>query len=181
MHDFSEMTPEIHPETFVAEGARIVGRVILGRGVSVWYNCVLRADIATITVGENTNIQDGCLVHVDVGLDTVLGANVTVGHGAILHACRVGDNSLIGMGATVLDGAVIPSNAIVGAGALVPPKRTYPEGTLILGSPAKVARTLTPEEIGHLAEHAALYVSFWKAYAENGIGRPGPHPPVRHP
>jgi carbonic anhydrase/acetyltransferase-like protein (isoleucine patch superfamily) len=179
MYDFSEMKPEIHPETFIAEGARIVGRVILGRGASVWYNCVLRADIATITIGENTNIQDHSVVHVDFGLDTVLGSNVTVGHGAILHACRVGANTLIGMGATILDGAVIPENSIVGAGSLVPPKKTYPPGTLILGSPAKVARTLTDEEIRHLAEHAALYVSFWKAYAARGIGGSGPLPPVR--
>jgi len=179
MYDFSGMKPEIHPETFIAEGARIIGRVTLGRGVSVWYNSVLRADIAAITIGENTNIQDACVVHVDFGLDTVLGAGVTVGHGAILHACRVGDNCLIGMGATILDGAVIPENSIVGAGALVPPKKTYPPGTLILGSPAKVARTLSEEEIRHLAEHAGLYVSFWKAYTARGIGSVGPHPPVR--
>lgn len=181
MYDFSEMKPEIHPETFIAEGVRIVGRVILGRGVSVWYNSVLRADIATITIGENTNIQDNCVVHVDFGLDTVLGANVTVGHGAILHACRIGDNTLIGMGAILLDGAVIPENSIVGAGSLVPPKKTYPAGTLILGSPAKVARALGEEEIRHLVEHAGLYVSFWKAYAARGIGGFEPHPPVRRP
>ncbi len=95
MYDFSGMKPEIHPETFIAEGVRIIGRVVLARGVSIWYNSVLRADIATITIGENTNIQDACVLHVDFGLDTVLGAGVTVGHGAILHACRVGDNSAI--------------------------------------------------------------------------------------
>lgn len=181
MHDFSEMKPEIHPDSFIAEGARIVGRVILGRGASVWFNSVLRADVATITIGENTNIQDGCLVHVDFGLDTVIGSNVTVGHGAILHACRIGDNCLIGMGAILLDGAVVPPHSVVAAGALVPPKKTYPPGMLILGSPAKVARALGAEEIQHLAEHAALYVSFWKAYATKGIGSHGPHPPVRRP
>ncbi len=179
MYDFSGMKPEIHPETFIAEGARIIGRVVLARGVSIWYNSVLRADIAAISIGENTNIQDACVLHVDFGLDTVLGAGVTVGHGAILHACRVGDNCLVGMGATILDGAVIPENSIVGAGSLVPPKKTYPPGTLILGSPAKVARTLSEEEIRHLAEHAGLYVSFWKAYAARGIGAYEPLPPVR--
>ena len=179
MRDFSEMKPEIHPDSFIAEGARIVGRVILGRGSSVWFNSVLRADVATITVGENTNIQDGCLVHVDFGLDTVIGSNVTVGHGAILHACRIGDNVLIGMGATVLDGAIIPPNSVVAAGALVPPKKTYPPRTLILGSPARVARALGEDEIKHLPEHAALYVSIWRAYVEKGIGGSGPHPPVR--
>jgi carbonic anhydrase/acetyltransferase-like protein (isoleucine patch superfamily) len=181
MDDFSEMKPEIHPETFIAEGARIIGRVILGRGASVWYNCVLRADIAAIRIGENTNIQDQSVLHVDFDAETVLGANVTVGHAAILHACRVGDNCLIGMGATVLNGAVIPPNSILAAGSLVPPKKTYPPGTLILGSPAKVVRTLGEDEIRRLAEHAAMYVALWKAYAAKGIGGSGPHPPVRRP
>jgi carbonic anhydrase/acetyltransferase-like protein (isoleucine patch superfamily) len=170
MYDFSSKNPEIHPDTFIAEGVRIVGRVVLGPGVSVWYNSVLRADVADITVGRNSNIQDGCAVHVDFGLDTVLGENVTVGHGAILHACTIGDNCTIGMGAVVLDGAVIPRNCIVAAGSLVPPRKTYPEGSLILGSPAKVARTLTKEEIAHQPLHAADYVAFWRAYVEKGIG-----------
>ncbi len=181
MRDFSQMKPEIHPETFIAPGARIIGRVRLARGASVWFNSVLRADIAAISIGENTNIQDQCVVHVDFGLDTVLGSNVTVGHGAILHACRVGNNSLIGMGATILDGAVIPDNSIVAAGSLVPPKKTFPPGTLILGSPAKVARTLSEAEIRDLAEHAALYASFWKAYVEHGIAGIEPIPPVKRP
>jgi len=170
MYDFSQRRPEIHPDTFVADGVRILGRVVLGAGVSVWYNSVLRADIADIVVGRNTNIQDNCAVHVDFGLNTVLGENVTVGHGAILHACTVGDNCTIGMGAIVLDGAVIPADSIVGAGSLVPPRKTYPRGSLILGSPAKVVRTLTAEEIAHQPLHAAEYVAFWRAYKANGIG-----------
>lgn len=170
MYDFSRKNPEIHPDTFIAEGVRMIGRVVLGQGVSVWFNSVLRADIADITVGRNSNIQDGCAVHVDFGLDTVLGENVIVGHGAILHACTIGDNCTIGMGAVVLDGAVIPRNCIVAAGSLVPPRKTYPEGSLILGSPAKVARMLTDEEIAHQPLHAADYVAFWKAYLEKGIG-----------
>ena len=98
------------------------------------------------------------------------GANVTVGHGAILHACTVGDDCIIGMGAIILDGAEIPRNSIVGAGSLVPPKKTYPEGTLILGSPAKVARMLTEAEALQIAKHAEEYVAFWKAYRTRGIG-----------
>jgi carbonic anhydrase/acetyltransferase-like protein (isoleucine patch superfamily) len=181
MHDFSGLKPDIHPETFIADGARIIGRVVLGRGSSVWYNSVLRADIAEIVVGENTNIQDLCAVHVDTGLDTVIGANVTVGHGAIIHACRVGDNCLVGMGATILDGAVIPPNSIVAAGALVPPRKTYPPGSLILGSPARVARALSEAEIADITHHAGLYVAFWKSYAAGGIGGAASHPPVRRP
>jgi carbonic anhydrase/acetyltransferase-like protein (isoleucine patch superfamily) len=204
MYDFSRKRPEIHPDTFIAEGVRIVGRVVLHEGVSVWYNSVLRADVADIVVGRNSNIQDNCAVHVDFGLNTVLGENVTVGHGAILHACTIGDNCavhvdfglntvlgenvtvghgailhactigdncIIGMGAVILDGAVILRNSIVGAGSLVPPRKTYPEGSLILGSPGKVARKLTDEEIAHHPRHAAEYVAFWKAYIEKGIGK----------
>jgi carbonic anhydrase/acetyltransferase-like protein (isoleucine patch superfamily) len=170
MLDFSAQKPEIHPETFIADGARIVGRVVLNAGVSVWYNSVLRADVGEIVVGRNTNIQDNCTVHVDFGLNTVLGENVTVGHGVILHACTVGDNCIIGMGSTVLDGAVIPPNSILAAGSLVAPRKTYPGGSLILGSPARVARMLSDEEIRHLVEHAEGYLAFWKAYLAHGIG-----------
>jgi carbonic anhydrase/acetyltransferase-like protein (isoleucine patch superfamily) len=170
MYDFSDRRPDIHPETFIAEGARIIGRVTLKAGASVWYNSVLRADLADIVIGENSNIQDGCAVHVDTGLDTVLGRNVTVGHGAILHACIIEDECLIGMGAIVLDGAVIRRGTIVGAGSTVPPRKTYPAGTLVLGSPARVVRTLSPAEAGHLAAHADGYVELWRAYKARGIG-----------
>ena len=135
MERFKERAPVLHPETFVAEGARLIGRVVLAAGASVWYNSVLRADIADIIVGENTNIQDNCVVHVDSGRNTVLGRGVTVGHGAILHACTVGDNCLVGMGAILLDGCVIPRDSIVGAGSLVPPGKTYPEGIAHPGLP----------------------------------------------
>ncbi len=169
MERFKDRNPVLDPETFIAEGARLVGRVVLAAGASVWYNSVLRADIADIVVGENTNIQDNCVVHVDHDRKTVLGRAVTVGHGAILHACTVGDNCIVGMGAVLLDGCVISRDSIVGAGSLVPPGKTYPEGTLLLGSPAKVVRKLAPEEIAKIAESAAHYREFWEAYAKEGI------------
>jgi len=169
--DFSDRKPEIHPDTFVADGARLVGKVVLAAGASVWYNCVLRADIGDIVIGENSNIQDNSTIHVDFGLPTVIADHVTVGHGAILHACTIGANCIIGMGAIVLEKAVIPPNSIVGAGALIPPRKTYPEGSLILGSPGIVARKLTAEEIGHLPGHARDYVSLWRAIVGRGIGR----------
>jgi carbonic anhydrase/acetyltransferase-like protein (isoleucine patch superfamily) len=169
--DFSGRRPEVDPEAFVAEGAVLVGRVVLGKGASVWYNCVLRADVADILIGENANVQDNCVIHVDFDAPTILEANVTVGHGAILHACTIEENCIVGMGATVLDGAVIRRDSIVGAGALVPPRKTYPPGSLLLGAPAKVARTLTEEERKHLVEHALDYVAFGRAYRARGIGR----------
>lgn len=170
MDDYSKRAPEIHPHAFVADGARLIGRVVLAEGASVWYNAVLRADIADIIVGADTNIQDGSLVHVDHGVPTVLGRGVTVGHGAILHACTVGDNALIGMGAIVLDGAVVPPDSIVAAGALIPPKKTYAPGSLLVGSPAVVARKLSEAEIVHIRESARHYREFWEAYVLHGIG-----------
>jgi carbonic anhydrase/acetyltransferase-like protein (isoleucine patch superfamily) len=173
MDDYSARAPEIHPHAFVAAGARLLGRVVLAEGASVWYNAVLRADIADIVVGPDTNIQDGSLVHVDHGLPTVLGRGVTVGHGAILHACTIGDNALVGMGAIVLDGAVVPPDSIVAAGALIPPKKTYASGSLLVGSPAVVARKLSEAEIAHIRESARHYRAFWEAYAARGIGSYG--------
>ncbi len=169
-YDFSDKKPDLDPDTFIAEGARIVGAVTLKGGASVWYNSVLRADVADIVIGADSNIQDNCTVHVDFGRGTVLGDRVTVGHGAILHACTVEDDCIIGMGAIVLDGAVIKRGTIVAAGALVPPRKTYPAGSLVLGSPAVVARTFSEEEIRHNADHARSYVEFWRAYRAKGIG-----------
>jgi carbonic anhydrase/acetyltransferase-like protein (isoleucine patch superfamily) len=170
--DFSTRLPEIHAETFVAEGARLIGRVVLAKGANIWYNCVLRADVADIVIGENSNIQDNSVIHVDFDRPTILADHVTVGHGAILHACTIGPRCLIGMGAIILDGAVIAPDSIVAAGALIPPRKTYPAGSLILGSPGAVARKLSAEEIGHLASHALDYVALGLAYREKGIGRP---------
>ena len=135
--------PSFDETVLVCPGAAIVGNVTLGKNVSVWYNAVLRGDEGTITVGENTNIQDCAVLHEE----THVGAGCTIGHGAIVHGCTVGDNVLIGMGATVLSGAKIGNNCIVGAGALVTGKMDAPDGSMILGSPAKVLRPLKPEEI----------------------------------
>jgi carbonic anhydrase/acetyltransferase-like protein (isoleucine patch superfamily) len=169
MPDFSSQRLNLHPRSFTAEGARLVGAVTLEEGASVWYNSVLRADLAAIVVGRESNIQDNCTVHVEHGQPTLIGAGVTVGHGVILHACTVEDGCLIGMGAILLDGALIKKHSLVGAGSLVPPGKTYPEGSLILGSPARVARKLTEAEIEEIAQAAKHYRSFWEAYLEKGI------------
>ena len=134
---------ETDENVLICDGARVAGDVTLAKGVSVWYNAVLRGDEGTITVGEDTNIQDGAVMHEE----TVVGRGCTIGHNAIVHGCTVGDNVLIGMGAVVLNGAKIGDNCIVGAGALVTGKMDAPAGSMILGSPAKVVRPLTEAEI----------------------------------
>ena len=130
-------------DVLICEGAQVCGDVTLGKGVNVWYNAVLRGDDGAITVGENTNIQDCVILHEE----THVGAGCTIGHGAIVHGCTVGDNVLVGMGATILNGAKIGDDCIVGAGALVTGKLDAPAGSMILGSPAKVVRPLTEAEI----------------------------------
>ena len=143
---------------FVADGAFVIGQVTLKKNSSVFYNSVLRGDINSIEVGENTNVQDNCTFHVSDRFGVVLGDNCTVGHNAILHACTVGDNCTIGMGAIVMDGTVIGENSIVAAGSLVPPGKTFAPGMLILGNPAKAIRPLKSEEILGNAKMAKKYL-----------------------
>jgi gamma-carbonic anhydrase len=158
LHSFEGERPEVSRASFVAWNAEILGRVTLGEGASVWYGAVLRADIAAIRIGAGSNVQDGSVLHVDEGRDCVLGEQVTVGHGAVVHACEVGDRCLIGMGAVILDRAVIGEDSIVGAGALVTQGKSFPPRSMILGSPAKVARSLSDEEVAGLRAHAEAYV-----------------------
>lgn len=169
MHDFSQRRPDIHPTSFVAEGARLIGHVVLEEETGVWYNAVLRADLADIVIGPGSNVQDNCSVHVEDDGPTILGRDVTVGHSAVLHACRIDDNCIIGMGAIILDGASIAPNSIVGAGSLVPPGKTFPEGSLIIGSPARVARKLTETEIARISEGARRYRIFAQAAKHGSV------------
>ncbi len=150
-------TPDIHPSAFVAPGAVVRGEVYLAENSSVFYNAVLRGDRAPISIGEGTNIQDNCVVHVECDLPVTVGKNVTVGHGAILHGCTVGDETLIGMGAIVLNGAQIGKSCLIGAGALVTQNAVIPDGCMAVGSPARVKRPLTPEEMDGLRQSAADY------------------------
>jgi carbonic anhydrase/acetyltransferase-like protein (isoleucine patch superfamily) len=144
-------------EVWLAPGARLIGRVVLEAGSSVWYNAVLRGDNETITVGPGSNVQDSCVCHTDLGFPLSIAADCTVGHAAILHGCTVGEGSLIGMGATVLNGAVLGSGVLVGAGALVTEGKEIPDGVLVVGRPAKIVRALTPDEIAGLRRSAAGY------------------------
>ena len=147
-------------DVLICEGARVVGDVTLGKGVNIWYNAVLRGDEGAITVGEDTNIQDGVVLHEK----TIVGRGCTVGHNAILHGCTIGDDTLIGMGAIVLNGARIGDGCLVGAGALVTGKLDAPAGSMILGNPAKVVRTLTEAEIQKNRASAQVYLELAKNY-----------------
>jgi carbonic anhydrase/acetyltransferase-like protein (isoleucine patch superfamily) len=150
-------TPALGEGVYVATGAVVVGDVILGDHSSVWYHAVLRGDINRIAVGHHTNIQDNAVLHVTQDRPCVVGNWVTIGHGALVHACSIGDETLIGMGAVVLDGAVIGRNCLIGAGAVVTPKTTIPDGMLVLGAPAKPIRLLSAEERQELRQLAEEY------------------------
>jgi carbonic anhydrase/acetyltransferase-like protein (isoleucine patch superfamily) len=153
-----EQAPRIDPTAWVADSAQVIGRVALAAHASVWYGAVLRGDNDRLTIGERSNVQDGCVLHTDDGLPLTLGAGVTVGHQVMLHGCTVGDNSLIGIQSVILNGARIGKNSLVGAGALVTEGKVFPDGVLIVGSPAKVVRELTAEQIERVARSAAFYV-----------------------
>ena len=157
-----EQKQQIASTARVARGAVLVGEVILGEESSVWYNAVVRADNAPIVIGARSNIQDCCVLHVDEGHPIQIGDGVTVGHGAILHGCTIGDNSLIGMGAVVLNGAQIGKNCIIGASALVTQGMQVPNGSMLLGVPAKVRRPLTEEEIESNRRAAEEYIQSMK-------------------
>ena len=161
-------TPDISRAIFVASNATINGDVVLGAGSSVFYGAVLRGDIQEIRVGEGTNIQDNAIVHLADDYAAVIGAWCTIGHAAIIHACTIGDECLIGMGATVLDGAQIGARSIIGANALVPQRFACPPGSMVYGSPAKVVRPLTDAEQAGLRPWAEKYVEVARAHASLG-------------
>ena len=157
LYQLDEHIPQLAASAWVADSAQVMGAVHLAEGSSVWFGAVLRGDTETITVGRGSNIQDGTVVHADIGYPVTLGENVTVGHQVMLHGCTVGDNSLIGIQAVVLNGARIGRNSLVGAGSLVTEGKEFPDGSLIMGSPAKVVRPLTEEQIAGLQRSAEHY------------------------
>lgn len=148
----------IHDSVFIADGVQLLGNISIGKDSSVWYNSVLRSSNSLIDIGERTNIQDGCIFHARNEKCIVLGNDVTVGHGAIVHCCTIGNNTLIGMGAIIMTGAKIGDNCIIGAGALVTGGSVIPDGSLVIGSPAKVRRSLTEDEIKHNLDSAQSYI-----------------------
>jgi carbonic anhydrase/acetyltransferase-like protein (isoleucine patch superfamily) len=168
MHALGERRPVLEGGGhFVAPNATVIGSVALGDAASVWFNAVLRGDNDWLRIGARSNVQDGAILHTDPGLELVVGDGVTIGHRVMLHGCTVGDNALIGIGSTVLNGARIAANSIVGAHALVTEGKEFPGGTLILGAPARVARELSDDEIAMISKSADIYVDNAKRFSSS--------------
>ncbi len=158
IYALGESTPRIDQSAWVADSAQVIGNVDLAPDVSVWFGAILRGDTEHMRIGRGSNVQDGCVLHADIGKPLTLGERVTVGHMVTLHGCSIGDESLIGIGAVVLNGARIGRNCLVGAGALVTEGKAFADGSMILGSPAKAVRDLTPEQIEGLRKSAQGYM-----------------------
>lgn len=161
---FKGALPTINDSNFIAQSAQVIGTVSIAEDVNIWFGAVIRSDVATVSIGRRTNVQDNAVVHVSTGYPTQIGDDVTIGHGAIVHGCTVGNRVLIGMGSIVLDGAIIGDDTMIGAGSLIPPSKVIPAKSLVMGSPGKVIRSLTEEEIADLKASAERYVSYAKEY-----------------
>ena len=162
------VSPELPEEGryWIAPGAAVIGKVRLHINASIWFCAVLRGDNELISVGENSNVQDGCVLHTDVGSPLMIGRNCTIGHKAILHGCCIGDNSLVGMGATILNNAVIGKNCLIGANALIAEGKVIPDNSLVMGMPGKVMRELDAEAVARLPKAAEGYVRNWQRFAK---------------
>ncbi|TWF54216.1 gamma carbonic anhydrase family protein [Neorhizobium alkalisoli] len=152
---------------WVAPDANVIGKVVLGEDVGIWFGATLRGDNEPITIGDRTNIQEGVMIHTDPRFPVTIGIDCTIGHHAIVHGCEIGDNSLIGMGATILNGAKIGKNCLVGANALVTEGKEFPDNSLIVGSPAKAIRTLDDEAVARLKDSALRYIENWKRFSRD--------------
>lgn len=157
VYRYGERVPSVHESVFVAPTASVIGSVVLSENVSVWFGATIRGDNDTITVGKNSNVQEGAVLHTDTGLTLTVGENVTIGHQAMLHGCTIGEGSLIGIQAVVLNGAVIGKSCLVGAGAVITEKKVFPDRSLIVGAPARVVRVLSDEEVEKLMKSASGY------------------------
>ncbi len=164
LYELGDESPDIADSAWVADSAQLIGAVTLHENASVWFGAVLRGDNARITIGRNSNVQDGTVIHCDTGYPCDIGENVTVGHQVMLHGCTIGEGSLVGIQSVILNGARIGKHCIVGAGALVTEGKEFPDGSMILGSPAKVVKTLTPEQVERLRLSALHYVDNARRY-----------------
>ncbi len=172
IYELDGRAPQMADSAWVADSAQVIGDVTLGEDVSIWFGSVLRGDTSNLQIGAGTNIQDGSVLHADPGKPLVVGERVTVGHQVMLHGCTIGDESLIGIGAVVLNGAKIGRNCLVGAGALVTEGKEFPDGSMIIGSPAKAVRELSPEQIEGLRQSAQHYIDNARRY-KSGLRKLG--------
>ncbi len=160
------MSKSIDTSVFIAEGARLIGEITIGEESSVWFNAVIRADMGSVSIGHHTNVQDNATIHMGVGYPVTIGDYVTIGHNAVVHGCTVGNNVMIGMGATIMNGAKIGDNAIIAAGAVVTQNMEIPEGALVVGCPATVKKQASPEQILHSKENAIQYAKLAQSYMQ---------------
>jgi carbonic anhydrase/acetyltransferase-like protein (isoleucine patch superfamily) len=178
IHTIRNKAPRIADSAFIAWNAEVAGEALVGEDSSVWYGATLRADLAPVRVGERTSIQDGAVLHVNFDMPCTVGDDCTIGHGAVIHGCSVGNACLIGIGAIILNGASIADECIVGAGALVTEGKSFPPRSLIIGSPARLARTVTDEEVAKIRKNAATYVGLAReAKSEREMAPAGLPPP----
>ena len=166
IYRLADKLPQLTDSAWIADSAQVIGDVRLAADVSIWFNTIVRGDNDPITIGAGSNIQDGCVLHTDEGVPLHIGERVTVGHQVMLHGCTIGDESLVGIGAVVLNGAVIGKHCLVGAGSLVTEGKTFPDGSLIVGSPARVVRPLTQQQIEGLRESALHYIENARRFRE---------------
>ncbi|MBT3140265.1 gamma carbonic anhydrase family protein [Phaeobacter gallaeciensis] len=160
-------SPQIHEDTWVAPDANLIGKVVMEAGSSVWFGCTIRADHEEIRVGEGSNVQENCVMHIDAGYPLTIGKNCTIGHKVMLHGCTIGDNSLVGMGATILNGAKIGKNCLIGAGALVTENKEIPDNSLVMGSPGKVVRQVDEANAQRITMGALHYQENMRKFREN--------------
>jgi carbonic anhydrase/acetyltransferase-like protein (isoleucine patch superfamily) len=159
---FNGKLPKIHESVYISENVSIIGDVEIGENSSVWFGAVIRGDVCNVKIGNNSNIQDNAVIHVNYNMPSIIGDFVTVGHSAIIHGATIGDFVIVGMGAIVLDGAKVGRDVIIAAGSLVPPRMEIPDGVMVMGVPAKIVRTLRNEEIEHIKKNALDYVELGK-------------------
>ncbi len=164
--DLKGIKPQIHKDTFIAETAAVMGDVNIGEGSSIWFSAVVRGDIENITIGKYSNIQDNASVHTETDIPTKIGDYVVIGHNAIIHGCTIGDNTLVGMGATVLNNAIVGKNCIIGAGSVITEWKVIPDNSMVIGLPGKVVRMVTEEEAESIKTNAIRYYNLWQKHVE---------------
>tara|TARA_B100001750_G_C15445751_1_gene566105 strand:+ start:125 stop:637 length:513 start_codon:yes stop_codon:yes gene_type:complete len=169
IYDFENKSLKSEGKNWIASNAIIIGDIVIKNDASIWFNVVLRGDIEKIEVGEGSNIQDGSVLHTDPGYPLIIGKGVTVGHMVMLHGCTIGDDTLIGIGSTILNNAKIGKNCIIGANTLITENKNIPDNSLVIGSPGKVVRQVTDKEIIHIKQNAKEYIENWKKYSKSNV------------